>query len=239
MKKWIIANFKMYKTLADAKEYAEEFKGLVAECKENIAVCPSFVCINEMANILKGTNVLVGAQNCAAEEEGAYTGEVSANMLKSAGAELVIIGHSERRRYYGETDNVISKKVKQALSEDLIPVVCLADDGGRDLKEVITKQLEVILDGVSSTRIILAFEPVWAIGTGKTMATEDIEPALELIKEIAKTYLGYMPEVLYGGSVNSQNAKAILSLKSVDGLLVGGASKNPLEFSRICLADSI
>jgi len=239
MDKWIIANFKMYKTVDEAISYANEFKNLVSESSEKIVVCPSFVGIYDMAKILDKTNIMVGAQNCAAEQEGAYTGEVSAQMIQSVGAKVVILGHSERRRYYNETDEIINKKVIQALDQDLIPVVCLADEGEGSLEETIRKQLEVILKGVYSTNIVLAFEPVWAIGTGKTMATEDIEPALALIKEEAKKIIGYMPEVLYGGSVKASNAKEILALNSVNGLLVGGASKDPVEFSKICLTDNV
>jgi len=235
MKKWIIANFKMNKTIDEAKNYATTIKELVEMSANKIAVCPSFVSIGDMAKILEGSNVLVGAQNCAKEYEGAFTGEVSAKMLKSAGAGLVIIGHSERRRYYAETNADIRKKLDMAIDEGLIPVVCLSDDGGNTLQETIKKQLDVILNGVTSTKLILAFEPVWAIGTGKTMLNNDIEFALGLIRQEAKRYLGYMPQVLYGGSVNSQNAKQILKLKSVGGLLVGGASKDPEEFSKICL----
>ena len=236
MKKWIIANFKMYKTLDEAENYAEQIKDLVFDCREKIVICPSFVCVDKMASLLKESNVLVGAQNCAEEAEGAYTGEVSAKMLVSAGAKVVIIGHSERRRYYNDSDDKIANKLKQALKEELIPVVCLADEGGKNIEETIRDQLSVILSGVVETNIVLAFEPVWAIGTGKTMELKDIEQTLSLVKEIAKEFLGYMPEVLYGGSVTANNAKDILNLRSVDGVLVGGASKNPYEMAKICKA---
>ncbi len=237
MKKWIVANFKMYKTLDEIEEYVKAFVPQVELCKNNVVVCPSFIGINSMADDFLGTGLMVGAQNCAAEEEGAFTGEVSAKMIKSVGADVVIIGHSERRRYYHETDDILAKKLGEALEEGLTPIVCLADEGGNSLEETIKQQLDVILKDVTSTNVILAFEPVWAIGTGKTMATEDIEPALALIKTLAKDYLGYMPEVLYGGSVNANNAEEILKLKSVDGLLVGGASKNPYEFAKICMTN--
>jgi len=238
MKKWIIANFKMYKTIDEAVEYANQIKELVSDCKEKIAVCPSFVCLEKMAGVLEDSNVLVGAQNCADEIEGAYTGEVSAKMIKSTKAQLVIIGHSERRRYYGETDVKLAKKLKLILKEDLIPVVCLSDEGSKDLEETVREQLDIVLEGIESTNIILAFEPVWAIGTGKTMELEDIEKTLSVVKNIAKEYLGFMPEVLYGGSVNANNAREILDLKSVDGVLVGGASKNPYDMAKICMARS-
>ena len=234
MNKWIIANFKMYKTAEEVDEYCNEIKELVSECREKIVLCPTFVNIDRMVNNLKGTNIFVGAQNCANKSEGAYTGEVSAKMIKSVGANVVVIGHSERRRYYNETDDVIKEKLDNILKENLIPVICLADAGDGDLRETITNQLSVLLKNVTNTNIVLAFEPVWAIGTGKTMEVNDIEETLLLVKTIAKDYLGYMPEVLYGGSVNADNAKEILQLKSVDGVLVGGASKNPYDFSKIC-----
>lgn len=235
MRKWVVANFKMFKTIEEVEEYAEGFKSLVAESKHNIAVCPSFVGIKPMEELLEDTDIFVGAQNCADEEEGAYTGEVSAKMLKSAGADMVILGHSERRRYYGETDEIVNKKIKQAHKEGLAVIVCLADDGGDGFEENIKKQIEVLLDGVDAgEKLIIAFEPVWAIGTGKTMKTEDIEPVTKVIKEEARKVIGYMPEVLYGGSVKVSNAEEILALESVDGLLVGGASKDPNEFAKIC-----
>lgn len=236
MKKWIIANFKMYKGVQEAEEYANVIKDLLLPCREKVAVCPSFVCIEKMSKILSDKNVLIGAQNCAEEVEGAYTGEVSAKMLKSVGANLVLLGHSERRRYYHETDEVIAKKLRSALREDLIPVVCLADDGGKDIEDTLRSQLSIILDDLTNTNIVLAFEPVYAIGTGKTMELNEIEETLKLLKNIAKDYIGYMPEVLYGGSVTPLNAKEILNLDSVDGVLVGGASKNPYEMAKICMS---
>lgn len=235
MSKWIVANFKMYKTREEAETYAEEFIPLVEGCENNIAVCPSFPCIQTMAELFEDTDIYVGAQNCATEEEGAYTGEVSAKMLKSVGADLVIVGHSERRRYYGETDEIVNQKIKQAHKEGLAVIACLADDGGDGFEENIKKQLEVLLDGVDAgEKLIIAFEPVWAIGTGKTMETKDIEPVTKVIKEEALKIIGYEPEVLYGGSVKASNAGEILALESVDGLLVGGASKDAKEFAKIC-----
>lgn len=235
MKKWIIANFKMYKTLDEAIEYANEFKDLAVGCQNDIAICPPYLCIKSMADIFEGTDVYVGSQNCAEHDEGAFTGEVSAKMLTNVGAKLAIVGHSERRRYYGETDSIVNSKIKQLQKEDMISVVCLADDGGEGFEENIKEQLSVLLDGVDVTKkIIIAFEPVWAIGTGKSMQPSDIPPVFQVIKEEARKILGVIPDVLYGGSVNASNAKDILSLDLVDGLLVGGASKNPQEFAKIC-----
>lgn len=238
MKKWIIANFKMYKTAEECDIYCDQIIDLVSECREKIAICPSLVNIERMSKKLENTNIMVGAQNCACHEEGAYTGEVSSRMIKSVGGEIVIIGHSERRRYYGETNEIIKDKLDRILKENLTPVVCLSDEGEGELETTIRNQLSILLKDITATNIVLAFEPVWAIGTGKTMACDEIEKTLAIVKEIAKDYLGYMPEVLYGGSVTAANAKDIFALKSVDGVLVGGASKNPYDFSKICMANS-
>lgn len=235
MKKWVVANFKMYKTLDEVRAYAKEFMPLVGGCKNNIAVCPSFIGVKDMAELFKGSKIQVGAQNCATDVEGAFTGEVSAKMLKSVGAELVIVGHSERRRYYNETDEIVNKKICAAHDEGLAVIVCLADDGGEGFEENIKKQLEVLLTNVKAdAELIIAFEPVWAIGTGKTMGIEDIEQVTRVIKREAEKITGCSLAVLYGGSVNASNAKEILALESVDGLLVGGASKDPSTFAKIC-----
>lgn len=234
--KYIVANFKMYKTVQEAEEYAKEFKKLVKKCPNKVAVCPSFVCISPMAKIFKGL-VQVGAQNCSDKEEGAFTGEVSAQMLKSAGASVTILGHSERRRDFKETDKLICEKIKTAQKNGLETIVCLADDGGEGYKQNIRAQVKDLFTGVDKSKeIVIAFEPVWAIGTGKTMNTGDIKPVVETIKNEARKVLKYEPKVLYGGSVNSGNSGEILALDCVDGLLVGGASKNPQEFAKICFA---
>ena len=234
--KYIVANFKMYKTVQEAEDYAKQFVKLVKKCENKVAVCPSFVCIGPMAKIFKG-KVQVGGQNCSDKEEGAYTGEVSASMLKSAGATLTILGHSERRRDFGETDKLICEKIKLAQKNGLDVIVCLADDGGEGYKQNIRTQVKDLFAGVDKSKeIVIAFEPVWAIGTGKTMNTKDIKPVVETIKNEARKVLKYEPKVLYGGSVNSGNASEILALDCVDGLLVGGASKNPQEFAKICFS---
>lgn len=236
MGKYVVANFKMYKTVDEAKVFAREFLKLVKKCKNKVTVCPSFVCIEPMSKIFKG-KVQVGAQNCSDKEEGALTGEVSAKMVASAGATLTILGHSERRRFFGEDDKVVSEKIKLAQKENLDIIVCLADDGGEGYKEHIRSQVKTLFAGVEKKKeIVIAFEPVWAIGTGKTMKTEDIKPVVETIKNEARKVLKYVPKVLYGGSVTAENAKEILELDCVDGLLVGGASKNPQGFAKICNA---
>ena len=235
MSKWVIGNLKMNKTNDELREYSVKLKKLVKKWNVKIAVCPSFVGIGETAKVLKRTQILVGAQNIATEGSGAYTGEVSAEMLTNAGAKVVLIGHSERRRYYAETDDIVNKKLIMAQKENLIPVVCLVYDGNEGYQIDLEKQLENVLRGVDVTKpIIFALEPVWAIGTGKTMSCEDIEPAIEVTKTYAKHLLGYEPEVLYGGSVNSLSAVSLLEMKNCDGFLVGTACKDAYEFAKLC-----
>ena len=188
MKKWVIANFKMYKTVQEATIYAKNFKKIVKNSKNHIVICPSFVCVESMAKAFKETNILVGGQNCFQESEGAFTGETSAKMLKSAGANLVILGHSERRRYFGETDEIVNKKILQAQNEGLTAVVCLADDGTSGYEGRIKEQLKTLLNGIDETKIIFAFEPAFAIGTGKAMAVSDIEPVIKTIKKYIKIF---------------------------------------------------
>lgn len=235
MKKWVIANLKMNKTNTEICEYALSLKKNLKKCDARIAVCPSFVSISELAKIMKKTKILVGSQNIAANEQGAYTGEVSAKMLKDVGSQLAIIGHSERRRYYGETDEIVNKKILMAQSQDILPVVCLVYDGGDSYQEDLKNQLNNVLQGVDKQKpIVFALEPVWAIGTGKSMANEDIEPAIDITKSYAKHLLGYEPDVLYGGSVNSVSVVPILRMKQCDGFLVGTACKDVLEFTKLC-----
>lgn len=236
MGKIVVANFKMYKTVQESQIYAKEFFKLVKKCKNQIVVCPSFVCIEPMSRIFKH-KVAVGAQNCSDKPEGALTGEVSAKMLKSVGASWVILGHSERRRYFCEDDVVVNQKIKQAQENGLSVIVCLSDDGGTGYKQNIRNQVQTLFRGVDKSKdIVIAFEPVWAIGTGKPMCVSDIKPIFETIKNEARKVLKRVPKVLYGGSVTAENARDILSIESVDGLLVGGASKEPEEFVKICNA---
>jgi len=237
MSNWILANFNMHKTSDECIKYAKEFKKLVKKCNNNIAVCPSFVCINEMAKVFKGTNVKVGAQNCSTDEKGAFTGEISVEMLKSVGASLVIVGHSERRTKFGETDQIVNQKIKMIQQCGLTPVVCLADDGSKGYEKNIKKQIQTLFNDVNkNAQIIIAFEPLWAIGTGKTMDSENIRQVVDVIKKEAKAVLGKDVSVLYGGSAKVSNAKELLAIENVDGLLVGGASLDAKGFSSMCFA---
>jgi triosephosphate isomerase len=197
----------------------------------------------------QNTNIKIGAQNVHFEEKGAYTGEVSCKMLKSIGVEYVIIGHSERRQYFAETDETVNKKIKAALENDLKPIVCVGEtleerEAGKT-EERITSQTRLALEGLSAEAvkgIIIAYEPIWAIGTGKTATSEDANNSIKSIRaEIAKIYGEEVAKeviIQYGGSVKSSNAKELFACSDIDGGLVGGASLKPDEFSKIVNYDA-
>ena len=196
----------------------------------------------------QNTNIKIGAQNVHFEEKGAYTGEVSAKMLKSIGVEYVIIGHSERRQYFAETDETVNKKIKAALENKLKPIVCVGEtleqrESGKT-EEIITTQTKLALEGLTKEQvkgIIIAYEPIWAIGTGKTATSEDANNSIKAIrKEKASIYGEDIAEeviIQYGGSVKSSNAKELFACSDIDGGLVGGASLKPEEFSKIVKYD--
>ncbi|MDD2909298.1 MAG: triose-phosphate isomerase [Candidatus Pacebacteria bacterium] len=214
MKKIIVGNFKMNPL---SKKKAEElFKVFDIKTKHLIILCPPFTYLQ------KGNNYILGAQNCFYKNEGAYTGEISPKMLKDLGCKYVIIGHSERREIFKEDNECINLKIKICLENKLKPILCIGEKLGGDRKQVLRAQLK----GINNKNIIIAYEPVWAIGTGKACGLEDILSSYNLIKKIAKEN-----KVLYGGSVNSSNAKEIINI--TDGVLVGGASINKKEFLKI------
>ena len=217
MKKIIIGNFKM--NPSSKKKVSDLFKAFDIKTKNLVILCPPF-CFLE-----KGENYILGAQNCFLKNEGAYTGEVSPKMLKDLGCKYVILGHSERREYQKENNEEINKKIKICLENKLKPVLCIGEKLGENKEEVLKNQLKECLKGIKGS-VIIAYEPIWAIGTGKTCKNEDILDSYNFIKKIVKE-----SSVLYGGSVNSKNAKQILSI--TDGVLVGGASINKKEFLNI------
>lgn len=218
MKKIIVANWKMNpSTIKEAKELFDKVKNTGA------IICAPFAYLSE----LKSDNLC--AQNCCWESSGAYTGEISPNMLRDSGVTYVIIGHSERRIHFQETDEMINKKLKAALAADLKPVLCIGEKKEEDAKEVIERQLKYDLGGISEKdlkKIIIAYEPVWAIGTGDSCESGRAKEALEFIKE------KFNNKVLYGGSVNSKISKNYIDV-GFDGLLVGGASLKADEFIKI------
>jgi triosephosphate isomerase len=245
----IAANWKMYKTPAQAQEFFKHFLPLVANhTRDEIVVCPSFTSISVALAAATGSGVSIGAQNMHFADEGAYTGETSSLMLKAIGATHVILGHSERRQYFAETDEFINKKLKAALHHQLIPIVCvgelLAEREAGKTSDILCRQtrgcLAGITAGVSASEaapIVIAYEPVWAIGTGKTATPQMASEAHAVIRgEVAKL-LGKETadnlRILYGGSVKPENSTALMAESEIDGALVGGASLDPQSFAKI------
>ena len=243
-KKVIAGNWKMNKLPNEAMEFITELEPLVKDTENEVVVCVPYTDLFYALNIAQGTNIKIGAQNMNAEEKGAYTGEVSGEMLKSIGVEYVILGHSERRAYYNETDNSVNQKLKKALSLDLKPIVCVGESleqrESGTAKDIVTTQTRLALEGLSNDQVkstIIAYEPIWAIGTGKTATKEDANETIKWIREeISKIYGNDVAQsviIQYGGSVKSGNAKELFTMSDIDGGLVGGASLKPDEFSKI------
>jgi len=245
----IAANWKMYKTPAQAQEFTRNFLPLVTNHqRDEIVVCPSFTSITVVIAAVTGSGVAVGAQNMHFADEGAYTGETSPLMLTAIGATHVILGHSERRQYFGETDELINKKLKTALQHELIPIVCvgevLAEREAGKTEEVLLRQTRGCLAGLTAgisaseaSPIVIAYEPVWAIGTGKTATPQMASEAHALIRGEVSKLLGAETaknlRILYGGSVKPDNASALMNEPDIDGALVGGASLDPQSFAKI------
>ena len=243
-RKVIAGNWKMNMLPNEAIKFIEEFAPLVKDTKAEVILCVPYIDLFYALLNAQETNIKIGAQNMHFEESGAYTGEISGKMLKSIGVEYVIIGHSERRQYFAETDETVNKKLKAAFEYGLKPIVCVGEnleqreDGVAE--EIITKQTELALDGLSKDQVkntIIAYEPIWAIGTGKTATSEDANNSVKAIREkIAKLYGKEVAEeviIQYGGSVKSSNAAELFSTSDIDGGLVGGASLKPEEFAKI------
>ena len=243
-KKVIAGNWKMNKLPNEAIAFIEELAPLVKTTENEVILCVPYTDLFYVLLNTQGTNIKVGAENMHFAEKGAYTGEVSGQMLKSIGVEYVIIGHSERRQYFNETDESVNKKVKAAFENDLKPIVCVGEtleqrESGKTT-EVITSQTKLALEGLDKEQIkntIIAYEPIWAIGTGKTATSEDANNSIkEIREEIEKIYGKEVAEcviIQYGGSVKSSNAKELFSTSDIDGGLVGGASLKPDEFAKI------
>ena len=243
-RKVIAGNWKMNMLPNEAINYIEEFAPLVKDAEAEVILCVPYTDLFYALLNAQGTNIKIGAQNMHFEEKGAYTGEVSGQMLKSIGVEYVIIGHSERREYFAETDETVNKKIKAAFNYGLKPIVCVGEkleqrENGT-AKEIITAQTEKALEGLTNEQVentIIAYEPIWAIGTGKTATSEDANESIKWIRaKIAEIYGNETAEkviIQYGGSVKSTNAKELFSTSDIDGGLVGGASLKPEEFSKI------
>lgn len=247
MRKPIIAgNWKMYKTIAEALEFVQAFKPLVvASTHCGIVIAPPFTAIKPVAARLDGSNIDIAAQDVAAEPgPGAFTGEVSASMIKDAGACWTLIGHSERRQFYGETDDSVNARIRAALAAGLSPIVCVGErledrDGGR-AEQVVESQLSAGLRNLTASeasRIIIAYEPVWAIGTGRTATPETAQQMHAFIRSGIRKMFGEgvaeETRVLYGGSVKPDNIASLMSQLDIDGALVGGASLDAGSFASI------
>jgi triosephosphate isomerase (TIM) len=241
----IIGNWKMNKTAGEAVECARAFiSGFTARDDRDVAIAPPFTALQALYAVLKDTPIALCAQNVHWEEKGAFTGEISAPMLLDAGCRYVIVGHSERRRWFGESNEDVNRKTKAALKAGLFPVVCVGetlDEREADQTfSIIRRQLKEGLNNISADdirRAIVAYEPVWAIGTGKTATPEQAEEVHDFIRQfIARIYGTDIAAgicILYGGSVNPENASPLMAQKDIDGLLVGGASLDAGSFRKI------
>lgn len=243
-KKVIAGNWKMNMLPDQTIRFIDELAPLVKDTKNEVILCVPYTDLFYALLTAQNTNIKIGAQNMHWEENGAYTGEVSGKMLKSIGVEYVIIGHSERRAYFGETDETVNKKIKAAFVNELKPIVCVGEslqekeDGKTE--EIITSQTRLALDGLNHEQVkntIIAYEPIWAIGTGKTATSEDANNSIKAIRgQIEKIYgKDVADEVIiqYGGSVKSANAQELFMTSDIDGALVGGASLKTEEFEKI------
>jgi triosephosphate isomerase len=241
----IAANWKMYKTPAESTAFLTHFSPLIKNsAKAEIVLCPAMTSLPALVDAARGKSVFVGAQNMHWKNEGAFTGETSPVMLTAIGATHVLIGHSERRQYFAETDTTVNLKLKSALHHSLIPIVCVGEkleEREADLtRNVLELQTSIALEGIDPTHatpIVFAYEPVWAIGTGRTATPEIADEAHKIIRaQIAKSLnpeLAASIRILYGGSVKPDNAGALCCLQDIDGALVGGASLDPKSFAEI------
>lgn len=236
MRKMVIAgNWKMNKTPKEAVELIEALKPLVKNDDAEVVFCTPAISLIPAVEAAKGTNIKIGAQNMYFEEKGAYTGEIAPNMLTSIGVEYVIIGHSERREYFGETDEEVNKKVLKALEHNLVPILCCGEtltqrDQGITI-DLVRLQVKIALKDVSpedAKKVVVAYEPIWAIGTGRTATSEQAEEVCAAIRavleEIYNKEVAEAIRIQYGGSVNAKNAAELFAMPNIDGGLVGGAS---------------
>ena len=245
MRKPIIAgNWKMNKTPSEAVELITQLKPLVKDAEAEVVVCPPFVGLAAAAQALEGSNIALGAQNMHFEEKGAFTGEIAPNMLKELGVEYVIIGHSERRQYFAETDETINKKVITAFAHGLIPIVCVGETLEQReqgvTEKVVEKQIREGLAGLNeedAQKVVIAYEPVWAIGTGKTATNEQANEVISFIRGIIADLFGKdvaeNTRIQYGGSMNAGNASELMAMSDIDGGLIGGASLKAEDFAKV------
>ena len=243
-KKIIAGNWKMNKTPAEAEALVKAIIEKVGGAACDVVVCPTAVCLDRVVKAAEGSNVSVGAQNVHFEESGAFTGEIAGNMLSEIGVKYVIIGHSERRQYFGETDETVNKRTIRAIAAGLTPIVCvgetLTEREQGIMEETVRRQTKIAYLGIDKTaaaETVIAYEPVWAIGTGKTATAEQAEEVCAIIRNTIEglydTETAEKIRIQYGGSMNASNAKELLSKPNIDGGLIGGASLKPDDFAVI------
>ncbi|MBQ7712408.1 MAG: triose-phosphate isomerase [Clostridia bacterium] len=240
----IAGNWKMNNTIAATKALVTELIPLVKDAKAEVVICTPYTDLATAVELTKGTNIKVGAENVHWAEKGAFTGEISADMLVELGVTYVIIGHSERRQYFGETDQTVNARVKAALAKGLKPIICVGEtleerEGGL-VEEVLVRQTTEALKDIAKeelANIVIAYEPVWAIGTGKTATAEVANDTIKIIRDtVAKLYDKATAEALriqYGGSMNPKNVKELMAMPEIDGGLIGGASLKAPDFSLV------
>ena len=250
MRKPIIAgNWKMNNTPSQAVELINAIKPLVKDAKCDVVVCPTFVCLDAASKTVANSNVCLGAQNVHFEEKGAFTGEISTAMLKELNVEYVVIGHSERRQYFGETDQVVAKRSLAAINAGITPIICvgetLAERENGTTFDIVKTQVEAALDLMSAEQVaasVIAYEPVWAIGTGLTATKEQAEEVIAFIRATVKDKFDEQTaeniRIQYGGSMNAANAAELMAMPNIDGGLIGGASLKAPDFSVIVEAAS-
>lgn len=241
---FIAGNWKMYKTTAEAIAFAEAFKELYHDTDVKAAICAPFTQLEALVKAFEGTSIGVGAQNVYFEKEGAFTGEISIPMLQEIGVDYCVIGHSERRQYFNETDETVNKKLKALLETEIQPILCVGEvleerEAGKEA-EVVSGQVKAAFAGIdakSAERIVIAYEPVWAIGTGKTATPQQANEMCGLIRQtLEELYDDAVSDriiIQYGGSVKPENATDIMNMEEIDGALVGGASLDPSKFIEI------
>ena len=241
----IAGNWKMNKTPREAVTLIDELKGKLAGAKVQVVVCPTFVCLAAAAQAVQGSNIMLGAQNIHWADQGAFTGEVSGSMLKELGVSYVIVGHSERRQYFGETDETVNLRVLAAIKHELTPILCVGEtlderEGGTT-QAVVTRQTRAALQGVTSQQmagIVIAYEPVWAIGTGRTATSQDANDTIAVIRQVVRDLYGDVADAVriqYGGSMNGKNATELMAMPEIDGGLIGSASLTADDFAKVVL----
>jgi triosephosphate isomerase len=242
---FIAGNWKMFKTVHDTVVYVKEFRSLVKDIEDvEIVIAPPFMAVYAAAEAARNSNIGVAAQNLHWERDGAFTGEISGPMIKEAGAEYVIIGHSERRTLFGETDQSVNRKIGAAIAAGLVPIVCigetLAEREAGEMLSVLDRQIKTGFDGITGEQVgalVIAYEPVWAIGTGRTATADQAQEAHAHIRQRLRQWFGAPAadecHVIYGGSVKPDNTKDLIAQPDVDGALVGGASLDIKSFFEI------